>query len=128
MWWVIDGNNVYGSKPDGWWNNRPAAQARLAQQIARWCRTHDHPVTVVFDPPLDPMTAECAGGNLTVTEAPRRGRNAADHEIVEIVAAAIETDPDIEVSVVTSDRGLRERLAPTVRIVGVGRFRTLIGY
>ena len=25
MRWVVDGNNVFGSRPDGWWNDRTAA-------------------------------------------------------------------------------------------------------
>ena len=124
--WVIDGNNVFGSRPDGWWNDRPAAQRRFAQRVAEWCRTHDDEVALVFDAPLDRETAMLAGGNLTVVEATRRGRNAADDEIVDLVDGSI--DDDGEVRVVTSDRGLRTRLPAHVEIVGVGRFRDLVHY
>ncbi len=123
--WIIDGNNVFGSRADGWWNDRPAAQARFAQRLAEWCRTHDHEVTVVFDAPLAPTTAELAGGNLTIVEAPRRGRNAADDEIARLVGGLDDTE---ELTVVTSDRGLRTRLAESVTVWGAGRFRELIGY
>lgn len=33
--WVIDGANVIGSRPDGWWRDRPAAAARLHRRIQR---------------------------------------------------------------------------------------------
>lgn len=126
MRWVIDGNNVFGSRPDGWWNDRPAAQRRLAQRVAEWCRTHDDDVVLVFDAPVDPGTALLAGGNLTVVEATRRGRDAADDEIAERVAALDEGNVDVRV--VTSDRGLRARLPAGVETHGVGHFRALIGY
>lgn len=126
MRWVIDGNNVFGSRPDGWWNDRPAAQRRFAQRVAEWCRTHDDDVTLVFDAPVGAATAQLAGGNLSIVEATRRGRDAADDEIVELVASLV--DDDVKLSVVTSDRGLRDRLPPAVEIVGVGRFRDLVGY
>lgn len=123
--WLVDGNNVFGSRPDGWWNDRPAAQRRLAQRIAEWCRTHDDSVTVVFDAPLAPATAELAGGNLSIVESERRGRDAADDDI----AAMASELQDVEtVVVVTSDRGLRSRLSSHVEVWGSGRFRDLIGY
>ena len=126
--WFVDGNNVYGSRPDGWWNDRPAAQRRLAQQVAEWCRTHDDPVVLVYDAPLADETALLAGGNLTIVESRRRGRDAADHDIVEYAGDALAgVDDPHEVVVVTSDRGLRARLPPGVTISGVRRFRELIG-
>lgn len=126
MRWVIDGNNVFGSRPDGWWNDRQAAQRRFTQRVAEWCRSHADDVTLVFDAPVARETDLLAGGNLTIVEATRRGRDAADDEIVDIVEALL--DDDLEVRVVTSDLGLRGRLPVHVEIVGVGRFRDLVGY
>ena len=83
--WIIDGNNVFGSRPDGWWNDRDGAANRFAQQVAEWCRTHGDDVTIVFDAPVSQATLDVAGGNLEIVEAPRRGRNAADDHIVELV-------------------------------------------
>jgi predicted RNA-binding protein with PIN domain len=124
--WLVDGNNVFGSRPDRWWNDPPAAKRRLAQHVAEWCRTHDDPVILVFDAPVAPDTLELAGGNLTIESATRRGRDAADDRIVELAADVVMP------CVVTSDRGLRRRLveesAGAVEIVGVSRFRGLIGY
>jgi predicted RNA-binding protein with PIN domain len=124
--WLVDGNNVFGSRPDRWWNDPPAAKRRLAQHVAEWCRTHDDPVVLVFDAPVAGETLDLAGGNLTIESAIRRGRDAADDRIVTL-AAEIENP-----CVVTSDRGLRRRLVEqspgAVEIVGVSRFRELIGY
>ena len=128
MRWIVDGNNVFGSRPDGWWNDRPAAAERFAQQVAEWCRTHGDPVTIVFDAPVASSTFELAGGNLEIVEAPRRGRDAADDHIVAIVDSELETDaPAEQIAVVTSDRGLRRRLPVAVETVGAGRFLSIIG-
>lgn len=124
--WLIDGNNVFGSRPDGWWNDRDAATGRFAQRVAEWCRTHDDDVTLVFDGPVAESTLILAGGNLTIVEAPRRGRNAADDHIVDLSCEAVDGESDV--IVVTSDRGLRQRLSGEVTVWGVGRFRELIRY
>ncbi len=125
--WVIDGNNVFGSRPDGWWNDRTGAAFRFAQCVAEWCRTHDDEVVVVFDAPVKAENSALAGGNLAVVEATRRGRDAADDEIV---AMLDRLDPvDLEITtVVTSDRGLRNRIPQPIEISGTKSFRHLIGY
>ena len=124
--WLIDGNNVFGSRPDGWWNDPPAAAHRLAQHIAEWCRTHADDVILVFDGPLGPDVLALAGGNLRIEQAARRGPDAADDRIVEL---ATEVD---HARVVTSDRGLRRRLSEhpgaEIELIGVGHFRALIRY
>ncbi len=128
MRWIVDGNNVYGSRPDGWWNDRAAAAARFAQRVAEWCRTHDDDVTLVFDGPLASTVADIAGGNLTIVEAPRRGRDAADDVIARLAAEHLDVHAEIELAVVTSDKGLRGRLDAAVTVIGSGRFRELISY
>lgn len=125
MHWIIDGNNVMGAAADGWWNDPVAAAARLTQTIAEWSRTHDAQVTVVFDGAPEARVAELAGGNLSVTFATRRGRDAADDRIVELVDDIY--GDQVDLTVVTSDRGLRDRLPPGVDIEGAGRFRTRLG-
>ena len=126
MRWLIDGNNVFGSRPDGWWNDRTAAMERFTQRVAEWCRTHADQVTVVFDQPVPESVLELAGGNLRVVAAQRRGRDAADDEIARLADLAAECGD--ELTVVTSDRGLRARLPVDVTAIGAGRFRALIGY
>lgn len=126
MHWLIDGNNVFGARPDGWWNDRPGAMQRFTQRVAEWCRTHTDDVTVVFDQPVPESVLMLAGGNLRVVAAPRRGRDAADDEIARLAGRA--TEHADALTVVTSDRGLRARLPSDVTVIGAGRFRGLIGY
>ena len=124
--WLVDGNNVMGAGAAGWWNDSTAAAVRTAPAIAAWCRTHDDEVTVVFDGRPDRRLSEVAGGNLTVDFATRLGRDAADDRIVEIVEDRFGDEPDL--TVVTSDRGLIDRLPPGVNVEGAGRFRTRAGF
>lgn len=119
--WVIDGNNVMGAAADGWWNDPVGAARRLTQRVAEWSRTHDDPVTIVFDGAPQSTVAELAGGSLTVGFARRPGRDAADDRIVELVEEAYADQPDL--TVVTSDRGLVARLPPGVATEGAGAFR-----
>ena len=129
--WLVDGNNVFGSKPDGWWNNRTRAAERLTEAVARWCLGHDDTVVLVFDPPVAPSVLELAGGNLAVQAAPRRGRDAADHHLVALAEAATAPSEDGEppaVVVVSSDKGLIRRLPDGVARMGVGEFRQIVGY
>jgi len=129
MRWLIDGNNVYGSRPDGWWNDRATASGRFTQRVAEWCRTHDDEVTIVFDAPVPESTLLLAGGNLSIEEAARRGRNAADDHIVRIVRGVSGVSGALApLTVVTSDKGLRDRLPDTVQVMGAARFRELIRY
>lgn len=123
MRWIIDGNNVMGSRPDGWWNDRPKAQRRLAQRIARWCRTHADPVELIYDGVRDESVTVLGGGNLTVGFATRLGRDAADDRVVELVE---EHFVDPELTVVTSDLGLIERLPPGVSVQGSSAFRKVL--
>jgi hypothetical protein len=125
--WLIDGNNVFGSKPDGWWNNRTRAAVALTDAVARWCLGHCDPVVLVFDRPVDDEVLILAGGNLAVEAAPRRGRDAADHHLVNLATAAID-EGGTDVVVVSSDKGLIARLPAGARPMGVGRFRRLIDY
>lgn len=125
MRWLIDGNNVMGAGADGWWNDPPAAAARLAAEVARWCneREEEHPgdeVVLVFDGHPVGAVSEQAGGNLAVEFAPRPGRDAADDRIVELTE---EFYVEPELTVVSSDKGLRSRLPPGVHTMPAGTFR-----
>ncbi len=126
--WIIDANNVFGSRPDGWWNDRAGAQRRFAQAVAEWSRTHDGTVVLVFDAPLSPSASQLAGGDLSIRESPYRGRNAADRLIVELAVTSVEADLDRAVIVVTSDVGLRRLLPESCAVIGAGAFRDRIGY
>ena len=49
MPWLIDGMNVIGSRPDGWWKDRDAAMARLVGQLELWAEGEDDDITVIFE-------------------------------------------------------------------------------
>lgn len=104
--WLVDGMNLIGSRPDRWWNDPDRAVRRLIEELDHYASATGEEVTVVFDRrprDLQPGTH----GAVTVAFASWRGRNAADHEIVRMVA----DDPDPEsLQVVTSDRRLVERV------------------
>lgn len=117
--WLIDGNNVMGSRPDRWWNDRPAAMARLAQDIAQWCWTHGDEVILVFDGPELAPIQRLAGGNLSIEFSGTNRRNAADDVIVALARAGT---PSSDV-VVTADRGLIARLGGRP-VVGPGALLT----
>ena len=123
--WVVDGNNVMGAGADGWWNDPVAGATRTAGAVGSWCQGHSDEVVLVFDGKAEPSVARMAGGNLTVTFAERRGRDAADDRIVAIVGDRFADTADL--TVVTSDRGLVARLPPGVTVEGAGRFRTQLG-
>ena len=99
---IVDGNNVMGSRPDGWWRDRAGAARRLVEQIGAWT---DEDVLVVFDGRApDALTAP---PRVEVRFAERGGRDAADDVIADLVAA----DPDpSSLRVVTSDAGLARRV------------------
>ncbi|MCB0963876.1 MAG: NYN domain-containing protein [Acidimicrobiales bacterium] len=125
MRWFVDGNNVMGAGADGWWNDPVGAAARLTAAVATWTNEHDDPVVLVFDGRPEPRLADQAGGGLEVDFARRSGRDAADDRIVERVDEAYAQDP--ELTVVTSDKGLVDRLPPGVATEGAGAFRRRLG-
>jgi predicted RNA-binding protein with PIN domain len=103
--WLVDGMNLIGSRPDRWWNDPDRAVRRLIDELDRYAAATGDQVTVVFDrrpPDLSPGRH----GAVEVAFASRRGRNAADDEIVAMVAG--DPEPGSR-QVVTSDRRLAER-------------------
>jgi predicted RNA-binding protein with PIN domain len=102
--WIVDGMNVIGSRPDGWWRDRHAAMVRLVDALERRAAAGGEDLTVVFEqPPRPPITSSV----VEVAHAKRPGPNSADHEIVRRVRA--EPDPTA-VRVVTSDGVLSQQV------------------
>ncbi len=102
----VDGNNLMGSRPDGWWRDRAAAERRLVEQLTSVALDLGGQWTVVFDgaPPGGELTPSAQV--LSVEYAARRGPDAADDHIVGLLASL----PDgSDALVYTSDRRLRER-------------------
>jgi predicted RNA-binding protein with PIN domain len=124
--WLVDGMNVVGSRPSGWWRDRGGAMRDLVTELERFVDTTGDEVTVVFDgrPGDDrPALGGRRRGRLWVAFAPG-GRDAADDQIAERVSRL--GDPP-RVRVVTSDQGLVERIRDSgVEVVPVGRFRSLL--
>jgi predicted RNA-binding protein with PIN domain len=110
--------NVIGSRPNGWWRDRPGAMRALVDELARYARRTGDEVTVVFDGrPVDLDSAEGVG----VRFACRRGRDAADDDIVELVARNAEPG---SVEVATSDRALAARVrAARASVISVTELR-----
>jgi predicted RNA-binding protein with PIN domain len=115
--WLVDGMNVIGSRPDGWWRDRTGAMERLTAELDALARATGEPVTVVFDGRPRAIPAD----RVDVRFARRSGPDAADDDIAALAAA----DPDPPtLRVVTSDATLARRVgAAGARVVGAGEFR-----
>jgi predicted RNA-binding protein with PIN domain len=100
--WLVDGNNVMGSRPDGWWRDRHGAMQRLVNDLDdRAERAGDH-IAVIFDGSPHDLQAT----NVDVSFAP---------DADDAIAAAAEPG----LIVVTSDRELQERVrAAGAEVVG----------
>jgi predicted RNA-binding protein with PIN domain len=108
--WIVDGMNVIGTRPDGWWRDRHAAMVRLVGLLERMAADTGDEITVVFERPPSPPISSTV---VSVAHAPRSRPNAADDEIVRLLSA----DPQPgELRVVTSDRALADQ----VRAAGAG--------
>jgi predicted RNA-binding protein with PIN domain len=106
---IVDGMNVFGSRPDGWWRDREGAVRRLVEQLQSLARAAggDERYAVVFDGRAPRGLEEGVHDGVLVAYATRHGRDAADDRIV----AEVERDPDpASLTVVTSDANLRDRV------------------
>ncbi|MGE2730958.1 NYN domain-containing protein [Mycolicibacterium vaccae] len=112
MRWIVDGMNVIGCRPDGWWRDRHAAMASLVRNLEAWARAEGLDVTVVFEKPPSPPIESTV---VTVTHAPTAAPNSADDEIVRLLHAAAQPEA---IQVATSDRVLAQR----VRAAGAAVF------
>jgi predicted RNA-binding protein with PIN domain len=117
MRWLVDGMNVVGSRPDGWWRDRRGAMRKLVDRLEDFAEETGDDVAVVFDG--RPFELE-PGRRVEVRFAPG-GRNAADDAIAELVA----NDPDPgSLTVVTSDAELADRVrAAGAEVAPAGSFR-----
>jgi predicted RNA-binding protein with PIN domain len=117
--WLVDGMNVIGSRPDGWWRDRDAAMLRLVDVLERWAADGGEDVTVVFERPPSPPIRSTV---IDVAHAPKPRPNAADDEIIRRLRA----DPDPgAIRVVTSDRWLVDRAwAAGATVEGAETFRS----
>jgi ABC-type protease/lipase transport system fused ATPase/permease subunit len=103
---VVDGANVVGSVPDGWWRDRPAAALRLRDALA--------PLAAEGLPGLPPpleVVLVVEGAARDVESGPRvrvvAASGSGDDTVVRLVQEAAGNRP---CTVVTADRELRQRV------------------
>jgi predicted RNA-binding protein with PIN domain len=121
MRWLVDGMNVIGTRPDGWWRDRDRAMLRLVDLLERWAATEGEEVTVVFErPPRPPIRSTV----IEVAHAPRPKADAADDEIIRRLKLC---ERPAAVRVVTSDHWLADRAyAAGATVEGAESFRARI--
>ncbi|MET7535388.1 NTP pyrophosphohydrolase [Streptomyces sp. NPDC005507] len=96
---IVDGANVVGSVPDGWWRDRLGAARRLRDLLV------DHPLGQEADLVL--VVEGAARGTEPVPGVRvEAAHGSGDDRIVELTAEAAERS----VLVITADRQLRERV------------------
>ena len=108
---VIDAANVIGSRPNGWWRDRPGAARAFVVRVRASVAAGElgPPVTVVLEGRGRDGAAEAEADGVAVVHAPGEG----DDTIATIAEA------HREAVVVTADRGLAERVrAAAADVVG----------
>jgi len=120
--WIVDGNNVMGSRPDGWWRDRAGAALRLVTQLVGVARPAGTVLVVVFDGPARPGGPEPGATDIEVLYAGTD--RSADDAIVALVAG----EPTPPTTVFTSDAELSRRVrAEGAKVVGARSLLDLIG-
>ncbi|WP_051951783.1 NTP pyrophosphohydrolase [Actinacidiphila yeochonensis] len=114
---VVDGANVVGSVPDGWWRDRRGAAERLRDALV--------PVAAAGLPPREGVPDWAVGGPVEVVlvvEGAARGvpsvpgvavesaPGSGDDLVAELAARVAASAPGRRCLVVTADRGLRARV------------------
>lgn len=101
---IVDGANVVGSRPTGWWRDRAGAAERLHRALAAADLGYDPVVLVLEGQARRGQPAGEEGAVHTVHAA-----GSGDDAIVDQVRARSAQGDDVVV--VTADRQLRERVA-----------------
>jgi uncharacterized protein YaiI (UPF0178 family) len=112
---VIDAANVIGSRPTGWWRDRPGAARGFVAQVraAVAAGRVDPPVTIVLEGQSRAGADAAIEDAVEVVHAPGEG----DDLMAEIAADLAQDQRDVVV--VTADRGLAERVRATgAEVVG----------
>ena len=99
---LIDAANVIGSRPTGWWRDRPGAARALTERVRATVTAGrlGAPVTIVLEGQFRAGADEAGAEGVEVLHAPGEG----DDTIAAIAAASR------DVIVVTADHGLAERV------------------
>ncbi|TCO47594.1 YacP-like NYN domain-containing protein [Kribbella antiqua] len=106
---VVDAANVIGSRPDGWWRDRPGAARRLLVRLAAFQERLQSSADVVV------ILEGAARAAVSGSDAPAVGAlrvvladGSGDDTIVAVTTELTDNVPDV--TVVTADRGLRQRI------------------
>ncbi|WP_250035347.1 hypothetical protein [Paractinoplanes maris] len=104
---IVDGANVVGSVPDGWWRDRAAAAGRLRDALAPVITAGlpdlPGPVEVALVVEGKAKDVEPSGNGVSIVRADGSG----DDAIADLARAQT---PERRVVVITADRGLRDRV------------------
>lgn len=122
---IVDGANVVGSRPDGWWRDRPGAARRLAGRLVAALSEDPARLAETLGRRVDPDAGDEVQVHLVLEGAASRVEDLPTHPRLHVVHAPADGDTaiaalaaDLAVSgdpvlVVTADRGLRERVRGT---------------
>ena len=102
---IVDGANVVGSRPDGWWRDRAGAARRLHQHLSASYLPEIEVVLVLEGDARRGPPAGVQGRVRTVHAA-----GSADDAIVDEVSKRVAAVDGDGVVVVTADRVLRQRV------------------
>jgi hypothetical protein len=124
---VIDAANVIGSRPSGWWRDRPGAARRFTERVRATVTAGrlDPPVTLVLEGQARAGADEAVVDGVEVVHAPGEGDDTiaviaeANREVHNDLTIAVIAEANREVIVVTADRELAERVrAVNADVVG----------
>lgn len=109
---LVDGSNVIGSRPDGWWRDRTGALERLVEELQPLAATRRGRTVVVVEGRAGEGVRAGRHGDIEVVHAEHRGRDAADDRIVALVSTARSERGEHRGrdTVVTADRALIDRV------------------
>jgi hypothetical protein len=99
---VVDAANVIGSRPTGWWRDRPGAARVFVERLhhAVGAGRLTEPIVVVLEGKARDGVEPGVADGVTVIHAPRGG----DDMLLEVIAGAA-----APVSLVSADRALNEK-------------------
>ena len=118
---LVDAANVFGSRPTGWWRDRPGAARDLVARVraATAASVLAPPVVVVLEGAGRQGAPEGEEGGVQVVHAPGEG-----DDTIAALAEAGSAAGELPVVVVTADRALGERCRAAG--AGVSRPRWLL--
>jgi predicted RNA-binding protein with PIN domain len=100
---IVDGANVVGSRPDGWWRDRAGAAARLHGRLATADTSYDE-IVLVLEGQAKGGVPKGRDGHLRTVHATRDG----DSSIISEARNSCERGDNVVV--ITADRGLCQRV------------------